>query len=78
MCGLSSLLEMHRYIINQGLLIGLAERWHSDTNTFHLVTSEIIVTPEDCYWILQIPVVGALLPYEKTEEGWIEALRRIS
>ncbi|XP_059077961.1 uncharacterized protein LOC131035111 [Cryptomeria japonica] len=35
------------------------------------------VTPEDCYRILRIPVIGALLPYEKTEEDGTKALRRI-
>ncbi|XP_059063972.1 serine/threonine-protein phosphatase 7 long form homolog isoform X1 [Cryptomeria japonica] len=68
---------MLRYIINWGLLITLSERWHSDTNTFHLATGEITVTPEDYYRILQILVVGALLPYEQTEEGGTEALRWI-
>lgn len=76
-CGLSSLLEMPRFIVNRGLLTTLAEMWHSDTNTFHLATGEITVTLEDCYQILWIPVVGALLPYEQTEEGGTEALRRI-
>lgn len=68
---------MPQYIINQGLLTALAERWHSDKNTFHLAMSEITVTPKDCYHILQIPIIGALLPYEKTEEGGTEALCRI-
>ncbi|XP_059064672.1 replication protein A 70 kDa DNA-binding subunit E-like [Cryptomeria japonica] len=35
------------------------------------------VTPEDYYRILRIPVVGVLLPYEQSEEGGTEALRRI-
>lgn len=76
-CGLSSLLDMPWYIINQGLLIALAARWHSDTNTFHLATGEITITPEDCYRILQIPVIGALLPYGKIEEDGIEDLHLI-
>lgn len=76
-CGLSSLLGMPWYIINWGLLTALAESWHSDTNTFNLAISEVIVTPEDCYRILQIPVIGELLPYEQMEEDGIEALCRI-
>lgn len=51
-CDLSSSLHMARYIINKGLLTALVERWHSDTNTFHLATGNIIVTPKDCYRIL--------------------------
>lgn len=76
-CGLSSLLDMPWYIINQGLLINLAERWHSDTNTFHLATGKIKITPKDYYRITWIPIVGALLSYEQTEEGGTKALHRI-
>ncbi|XP_059065566.1 protein MAIN-LIKE 1-like [Cryptomeria japonica] len=68
---------MPRFTVNQGLLIALAERWHSDTNTFHFATGEMTVTLEDCYRILHILVVGALLPYEQSEEGGTEALRCI-
>lgn len=76
-CGLSSLLDMPRFTVNRALLIALAERWHSDMNTFHFATGEITVTPEDCYRILRIPVVGALLPYEQSVEGRIETLCQI-
>ncbi|XP_057861147.2 protein MAINTENANCE OF MERISTEMS-like [Cryptomeria japonica] len=76
-CRLTSLLDMSRFTVNRGLLTALAERWHSDTNTFHFAAGEMTVTPEDCYRILRIPVVGAILPYEQTEEGSTEALRRI-
>ncbi|XP_059074222.1 protein MAIN-LIKE 2-like isoform X1 [Cryptomeria japonica] len=68
---------MPRFTVNRGLLTTLAKRWHSDTNTFHFATGEMTVTPEDCYRILRIPVVSALLPYEQSEEGGTEALRRI-
>lgn len=74
---MTSLLEMHRFIVNWGLLIALVERWHSDMNTFHLATGEMTMTLEDCYRILRIPIVGALLPYEQTEEGGTEAPHRI-
>lgn len=48
-CGLSSLIDMPQIRINRGLLIALAERWHSEYNTFHLATGEMIVTLEDVY-----------------------------
>lgn len=76
-CRLISLLDMPRFTVNRGLLTALVERWHSDTNTFHFDTGEMTVTPEDCYRILRIPVVGALLPYEQSEECGTEALRHI-
>lgn len=76
-CGLTSLLDMPRFSVNRGLLTALAERWHNDTNTFHFATSEMTVTPEDCYRILCIPVVGSLLPYEQSEKGGTEELCHI-
>lgn len=75
--GLSSLLDMPQFIVNRGLLTVLTERWHGDMNTFHFATGEMTVTLEDCYRILRIPVAGALLSYEQTEEGGTKALRRI-
>lgn len=74
-CGLSSLLDMPRYTINRGSLTSLADRWHNDTNTFYLAIGEMMVTPEDCYSILWIPMVEDFLPYEQTGEGGTKALR---
>ena len=34
---------------NSGLLTTLAERWHSETSSFHLPTGEAIVTLEDVW-----------------------------
>ncbi|XP_059076399.1 L-type lectin-domain containing receptor kinase IX.1-like [Cryptomeria japonica] len=76
-CGLSSLLDMPQPLINQGLLIALAKRWHSEHNTFHLPTEEMTMTPEDVYQILQIPVMGDLVYYDLSERGGTEALCRV-
>lgn len=57
-------MDMPKYRINRGLLTALAERWHSDHNTFHLATGEMTVTPEDVYHILGILVVGELVRYD--------------
>lgn len=57
-----------------GLLKTLAERWHSEHNTFHFSTSEITVTHEDVYRILRIPVVGELVLYDAHEQGRTDAL----
>lgn len=58
-------------------MTALAERWHSDHNTFHLAISEMTVTPKDVYQILGILVVGELVIYDHTEQGGTEVLRRI-
>lgn len=62
-------------MINQSLLIVLVEWWHSNTNTFHLVTGKIMLMPEDMYKILWISIVEDLLLYEHTKEGDTEALQ---
>lgn len=76
-CGLKSLLDIPQYRINKGLLTALAERWHGDHNPFHLATREMTVTPEDVYYILQIPMVGEIVVCEKVEQGRTDALHRI-
>lgn len=76
-CGLSSLIEMPQYTINRDLLTTLAERWHSEHNTFHLPTGEITVTPEDVYLILRILVIGHIVYYDLYEQGDTDAVRRV-
>lgn len=76
-CGLTSLIEMLEVCLNRGLLTVLAERWHSDMNTFHLPTGEVTVTPEDVYRIMRIPVMGEIVQFDTREVGGIDALRRI-
>lgn len=58
---------------NLGLWIALAERWHFETCTFHLSTSEMSITLEDVYRILQIPIHKKLFVYDR--EGDVDALR---
>lgn len=55
---------------NMGLLTTLAERWHSETCTFHLLMGEMTVTLEDVY---RIPFDGELVPYD--QDGDKDALR---
>ena len=45
--GLSSLCQIPAVIVNHSLLTALVERFHSETNTFHLPMGEMTVTPED-------------------------------
>ena len=51
---------------NSGLLTALAERWHSETSSFHLPTGEATVTLEDVWCILWILIVGELVVYDPT------------
>lgn len=76
-CGLRSLLDMPEVRLNRALLTALAERWHSDTNTFHLPNGGITVIPEDIYCILRIPVMREIVVFDSREVGGTDALRRI-
>lgn len=56
--GFGFLLDMPHIQANHGLLTALAERWHSEHDTFHLPTGEATITLEDVYQILQVPSHG--------------------
>ncbi|XP_059070641.1 protein MAINTENANCE OF MERISTEMS-like [Cryptomeria japonica] len=73
--GLRHVLYVPEFRANMGLLTALAERWHSETCTFHLPMGEMTVTLEDVYRILHIPIDGELIPYDRDGDG--EALRRV-
>lgn len=50
--------------MNHGLLIVLAERWHNETCSFHLVMGQMTVTLEDVWRILHIPIREELVTYD--------------
>ncbi|KAH9325903.1 hypothetical protein KI387_006081, partial [Taxus chinensis] len=39
----------------------LIERWNPEKNTFYLPTGEMIVTLEDVFRILRLPITGRLV-----------------
>lgn len=45
------------------MLMALMERWDPDTCTFHLPIGEMMVTLEDLYRILCLPIRGATMTY---------------
>lgn len=50
-----------------GMLSVLAERWHSETSSFHLPTGEATVTLEDIWCILRFPIHGRQVIYDMDE-----------
>lgn len=71
------MLDMPQIRLNRGLLTALAERWHSDHNTFHLHTGEMTVMLEDVWHILLIPFVGEIVVHDLEEQGGIESIWRV-
>ena len=64
-------------MVNHGLLTALVERFHSETNTFHLSMGEMTVTPEDIWRILRIPFHGARVVYDTVPQAGTAALSAV-
>ncbi|MCH98345.1 serine/threonine-protein phosphatase 7 long form-like protein, partial [Trifolium medium] len=57
--GLASLLRCSFKIIDSSLVSAFAERWHQETNTFHLPIGEMTITLDDVSCLLHLPISGA-------------------
>ncbi|KAL5154160.1 Protein MAIN-LIKE 1 [Glycine soja] len=62
-----------------GLISAFVERWHNETNTFHLPVGELMITLDDVSSVLHLPITGALhsfhaLSMEETRFLLIELL----
>ncbi|MCI67826.1 putative IMP dehydrogenase/GMP reductase, partial [Trifolium medium] len=49
--------------LDSALLFALAERWHEETNSFHLLVEEIIVILDDVSCLLHLSIEGRLLDH---------------
>ncbi|XP_014515536.1 protein MAIN-LIKE 1-like [Vigna radiata var. radiata] len=58
MSGLASLVNLSYKYADHGLIVSLAERWHLETNTFHLPVGEMSVTLDDVHNLLHLPIIG--------------------
>ncbi|XP_073225403.1 uncharacterized protein [Cicer arietinum] len=57
--GLYSLLKCSYEMIDKGIISAFVERWHRDTNSFHLPIGEMTITLDDVSSLLHIPITGA-------------------
>ncbi|MCI75086.1 putative IMP dehydrogenase/GMP reductase, partial [Trifolium medium] len=46
-----------------GLLDTFVERWHGETNRFHMPNGEMTVTLDDVCCLLHLPIQGRLLDH---------------
>ncbi|KOM47323.1 hypothetical protein LR48_Vigan07g102700 [Vigna angularis] len=58
MSGLGSLVNLSYEYANHGLIVALSERWHHETNIFHLPIGEMSVTLDDVLNLLHLPIMG--------------------
>ena len=56
--GLSPLIECSVVTGDPGLISIFVERWHRETNTFHLPVGELTITLDDVSSLLHLPISG--------------------
>ena len=61
--GLLSLCTIGYEVADKGLITAFIERWHRDTNSFHLPMGEMTITLDDVSSILHIPIMGQFPTY---------------
>ncbi|XP_006574266.1 protein MAIN-LIKE 2-like [Glycine max] len=62
--GLSPLIECSVVTGDLGLISAFVERWHRETNTFHLPVGELMITLDDVSPLLHLPISGAFHNFE--------------
>jgi len=62
--GLSSLITCSLNTGDRGLLSALVERWHKETNSFHLSVGEVTITLDDVASLLHQHITGAFLTFD--------------
>ncbi|XP_027940140.1 uncharacterized protein LOC114194226 [Vigna unguiculata] len=73
--GLSPLCDILYEYIDLGLVLGFVERWHPETNTFHLPIGEMTITLDDVWSLLHLSISGNFCSTENLEyEDSVEIL----
>ena len=65
--GLSPLCNILYEYPNTGLILGFVERWHPETNTFHLPIGEMTISLYDVWSLLHLPIIGEFCSTENLE-----------
>jgi len=63
--GLHDLLYIRYKSVTYAMITTMCERWHLETNSFHLPVGEMRITLDDVANLLRILIKGCLLDYEK-------------
>ncbi|XP_068461603.1 protein MAIN-LIKE 2-like [Phaseolus vulgaris] len=61
--GLVGLVGASYDTIDKGLLCAFVERWHPETNSFHLHVGELTMTLDDVSNLLHLPIIGKFYMY---------------
>jgi len=63
--GLHDLVYMGYATVSHALLMTLCERWHPETNTFHMSLGEMTVTLDDVVCLMHVQIEGRMLSHGK-------------
>ncbi|XP_052723805.1 protein MAIN-LIKE 1-like [Vigna angularis] len=67
MLGLGCLVNLSYEYADHGLIVALSERWHIETNTFHLPIGEMTVTLDDVMNLLHLSIMGQFCEVKELE-----------
>ena len=62
--GLSPLIGCSVVTGDPGLIFAFVERWHRETNTFHIPVGELTITLDDVSSLLHLPISGAFHSFQ--------------
>ncbi|XP_068461722.1 protein MAIN-LIKE 2-like [Phaseolus vulgaris] len=65
--GLFSLCNISYEVGDRGLISAFVERWHAETNSFHLPIGEMTITLDDVSSFLHLPILGQFPTYVPLE-----------
>jgi len=54
-------------VADKGLMCAFVERWHRDTNTFHMPFGEITITLDDVSSLLHLPIMGQFPIFDRLD-----------
>ena len=60
--GLMPLCDISYEYADKGLIYAFVERWHRETNSFHLPVGEMTVTLDDVSMLLHVPIIRQFCP----------------
>jgi hypothetical protein len=78
--GLHDLVFLGYAIVPHALLMTLCERWHPETNTFHMSLEEMTVTLDDVACLMHLQIEGRMLSHPKKmlrHEGAVLMVRHL-
>lgn len=75
--GLGYTSMIRKVVGNSGYATTLCERWNASTNIFHFPIEDMIITLEDVWRILSLPIEGTLVLVLANEVGHDAATIRV-